>query len=168
MGGRPSGRFSQDGRGGIRAWLERHLPAVHGPARTRPRSCRTLTVGPIRRLPEAVQEDPGAPLPRDVRDPGAWRHSAADHPEYSRRGHRSPERRAAASADCRPGHLQRVLAIDVDYSRVPCALHGPQHGLRDDVAVLPSYAVAAILVLRQTQDWRYLRAFPGESHDPRL
>src|SRR5476649_52054 len=129
---------------------------------------RTLPMGPIRRLPEALQEDPGAPLSRDVRDSGAGGHSAADHPEYSRRGDRSPERRPVASADCRADHLQPVLATDVDYSRVSRELHGPQHGLRDDVAVFPPYTVAAVLVLRQTQDRRYLRALPGEPHDPRV
>src|SRR5471030_3289570 len=168
MGGGPRSRFSQDGRGGIRARLERHLPAVRGPARTRPGRCGTLSMGAIRRLPEALQEDPGAPLSRDIRDPGAGRRSAADHPEYSRRGDRSPERRPAASADCRADHLQPVLATDVDYSRVSRELHGPQHGLRDDVAVFPPYTVAAVLVLRQTQDRRYLRALPGEPHDPRV
>jgi ABC-type multidrug transport system fused ATPase/permease subunit len=55
-----------------------------------------------------------------------------------------------------------------DYSRVPGELHGAQHGLRDDVAVLQAYDVAAVFLLRQPQDRRYLRALSGEPDDSRV
>ena len=47
-------------------------------------------------------------------------------------------------------------------------LHGAQARLHDDVAVLQAHAVAAVLVLRQAQDRRHLRALPGEPDDPGL
>ena len=99
-----------------------------------------LAVDTLCRLPQAVQEDSRPPVSCDVRDSGARRDSAADHPEHSRRGDRASERQPAASADRRLDHRQCVLAIDVVYSRVSREFHGAQHGLRDDVAVLQAHA----------------------------